>query len=102
MVNAVDLGHLGKQSYIVNTSRAEIIDPDALKNALDQNTIAGAATDVYEFEPADHTTWMVNHPKILATPHVGYCTVETFEVFYQQMLEGFIAFYQGSPIRVIS
>jgi len=102
MVNSDDLIHLGSSSYIINTSRAEIIEPNALKAALDQNIIAGAATDVYEFEPADNTTWMVSHPKILATPHIGYCTVETFEVFYQQMLEGFIAFYNGSPIRVLT
>lgn len=102
MVNLTDLKNLGADSFIVNTSRAEIIDPDALKTALDDELISGAATDVYEIEPASNSSWMVNHPRILATPHIGYCTVETFEVFYQQMLEGFVAYYNGNPIRVIS
>ena len=101
MVNLDDLKQLGPDSYIINTSRAEIIDPIALKTVLDEELIAGAATDVYEVEPADNNSWMVNHSRILATPHIGYCTAETFEVFYQQMLEGFIAYYGGNPIRVI-
>jgi len=102
MINADDFKNLGSSSYIVNTSRAEIINPDALKHALDNDIIAGAATDVFEIEPAENSSWMVNHPKILATPHIGYCTAETFDVFYQQMLEGFVAYYEGAPIRMIT
>lgn len=102
MINADDLNNLGADSYIVNTSRAEIIDSNALKHALDNNIIAGAATDVFEIEPAAKDNWMLSHPRMLATPHIGYCTAETFEVFYQQMLEGFEAYYSGSPIRLIT
>ena len=102
MINHEDLKNLGGDSYIVNTSRAEIIDPDALKNALDNGLIAGAASDVFVQEPATLQDWMVSHPKMLPTPHIGYCTTQTFEVFYQQMLEAFAAYYGGAPIRVIS
>jgi len=91
MVNSTDLANLGSDSYIVNTSRAEIIDPEA-----------GAASDVFVKEPATLQDWMVKHPKMLPTPHIGYCTTQTFEIFYQQMLEGFAAYYKGHPIRVIS
>jgi len=101
MVNEDDFRNLGAFSYIVNTSRAEILNPQALKHALDNNIIAGAASDVFEVEPALNDNWMVSHPKVLATPHIGYCTTETFEVFYKQMLEGFNAYYSGTPIRVI-
>jgi len=86
MVNSTDLANLGSDSYIVNTSRAEIIDPEALKAALDTNTIAGAASDVFVQEPATLQDWMVSHPKMLPTPHIGYCTSQTFEVFYQQII----------------
>ena len=102
MINAEDFSNLGSSSYIINTSRAEIINPDDLKHALDNDIIAGAATDVFEIEPAKKSNWMVSHPKMLATPHIGYCTAETFEVFYQQMLEGFVAYYSGSPIRTLT
>jgi len=97
-----DLKLLGSNSYIVNTSRAEIIDLGALRYALDHNIIAGAALDVFDVEPADDSNWMVTHPKILATPHVGYCTDETFTVFYGQMLEAFDAFFNRDAIRVIA
>ncbi len=102
MITLNDLKNLGPDSYIINTSRAEIIDPAALKTALDENLIAGAATDVYEIEPADNSDFFVSHPRVLATPHIGYCTVETFEIFYRQMLEGFVAYYSDEPIRVIN
>ena len=101
MIGAEDLRRLGKTGYIVNTSRAEIIDPSALKHALDNDVIAGTATDVFEVEPASNKDWVVSHPKVLATPHIGYCTNETFDIFYGQMLEAFKAFHAGSPIRVI-
>jgi len=101
-ITADDLSRLGPHGYIINTSRAEIIDLEALRHALDNNVIAGAATDVFDVEPANLSHWMVSHPKILATPHIGYCTSETFEVFYKQMLEAFESYFSGSPIRVIS
>ena len=102
IVGSEDFQRLGKTGYIVNTSRAEIIDPSALKQALDNQVFAGVATDVFENEPASTSDWLVSHPNVLATPHIGYCTNETFAVFYGQMLEAFKAFYAGSPIRVIS
>ena len=102
MVNTDDLKRLGKDGYIVNTSRAEIFDLEALKSALDNGVIAGAATDVFPVEPATQEQWLVSHPKMLATPHIGYCTDETFKVFYGQMFEAFAAFFAGSPIRVIA
>ncbi len=102
MVNADDLALLGEQGYLINTSRAEIVDSGALKHALDNNLIAGIATDVFEQEPTSDGDWIVNHPRVLATPHIGYCTHETFSVFYGQMLEAFDAYFSGNPIRVIS
>ena len=102
MVNADDLARLGEHGYLVNTSRAEIVDLNALQHALDNNIIAGAAIDVFEQEPTPSDHWMVKHPKVLATPHIGYCTVETFKIFYGQMLEAVEAYYAGANIRVIS
>lgn len=103
MVNAEDLKRLGPQGYLVNTSRAEIVDGAALKQALDENIIAGAALDVFEQEPTPENHWAIKHPRVLATPHVGYCTEETFHVFYGQMLDAFKAYYtDNNPIRVIA
>lgn len=102
LIGKKDLALLGSTGYLVNTSRAEIIDLDALRHALDNNIIAGLATDVFDVEPANQTNWMVSHAKVLATPHIGYCTDETFAMFYRQMLEAFEEFYKGNPIRIIA
>jgi phosphoglycerate dehydrogenase-like enzyme len=74
-------------AYLINTSRAAIVDEDALLRSLASGAIAGAAIDVYEYEPlpADHR--LRSTPGLLATPHIGYVTRETYEIFYGEMLE---------------
>ena len=86
----------------MNTSRADLVNPDAMLDALDQNLIRGYATDVYYVEPTPLADRLVQHPKTLCTPHIGYCTEETFQVFYAQMLEAFQSFHAGKPIRVLT
>lgn len=102
LIGLEELSSLGPRGYLVNTSRADLVDPAALLEALDRNLIRGCATDVYETEPTPLLDRLVQHPKTLCTPHIGYCTEETFRVFYPQMLEAFLAFQRGQPIRVIS
>lgn len=102
LIGEDELSLLGSDGYIVNTSRAEIIDQEALLRCLDTGTLGGLATDVYPLEPANNSDSLVAHPRVLATPHVGYCTEETFTVFYQEMLAAFESFRKGSPINVIT
>lgn len=102
LIGRDDLALLGSSGYLVNTSRADLIDPVALLEALDHGLIRGCATDVYDIEPTPLQDHLVHHPRTLCTPHIGYCTEETFRVFYPQMLEAFLAFQRGQPIRVIS
>ena len=101
-VGEVELSLLGAGNYLVNTSRAEIVDTQALLWALNNQVIAGAGLDVYSVEPAGLEDPLIAHPKTLCTPHLGYCTQETYDVFYRQTLEAFDAFAKGSPIRVIA
>ncbi|MGB0254540.1 MAG: NAD(P)-dependent oxidoreductase, partial [Litorivicinaceae bacterium] len=68
---------------------------------LDDGLIAGIATDVLTSEPASADDPIVDHPRSLVTPHIGYCTEETFRVFYSEMLNAFRAFNDGNPINVI-
>ena len=101
LVTSQELNALGPDGYIVNTSRAEIIRYEDLLDALNQGSIAGLATDVLSNEPADTDDPILRHPRTLVTPHVGYCTEETFRVFYSEMLNAFKAFRRGEPINVI-
>jgi phosphoglycerate dehydrogenase-like enzyme len=102
LIGEEELKLLGPEGHIVNTSRAEIIDQAALLRCLNDDSLGGLATDVYTEEPADNQNELVNHPKVLATPHVGYCTEETFTIFYREMLAAFEAFKKGQPINKIN
>ena len=102
LIREEELKLLGPEGYIVNTSRAEIIDQTAILRCLNDGSLGGLATDVYIDEPTGNKDELVRHPKVLATPHIGYCTEETFTIFYQEMLAAFEAFKRGQPINVIA
>jgi phosphoglycerate dehydrogenase-like enzyme len=82
-----ELAMMRKDAYLINTSRAAIVDEDALVRALETGSIAGAAVDVFDHEPLAPDHRLRDTPGLLATPHVGYVTKETYEVFYGEMLE---------------
>ena len=90
-----------KTSYIINTSRGEIINEDDLIIALSTNVIAGAGIDVYEKEPLPENNKLRFLPNALLTPHIGYVTAENYSIFYNQMIEGLEACVNGKPIRVL-
>ena len=75
LVNAKRISTMKKTTYIINTSRGEIIDEDALYDALKEGKIAGAALDVFEKEPAvgNKLTTLAN---VVCTPHIGAQTKE--------------------------
>ena len=102
LIGKEEIRLVGPTGYIINTSRAEIIDQAALLSCLNDGSLGGLATDVYTNEPADNQNEFVSHPKVLATPHIGYCTEETFKIFFQEMLAAFEAFKRGQPINVIN
>lgn len=101
LVGASELAAMKSDAYLVNTSRGEIVDEHALLAAVRDGAIAGAALDVFGTEPlpADHA--LRREPKILATPHIGYVTRETYEVFYADAVECISAWIAGEPVRVL-
>ncbi len=90
-----------KTSFIINTSRGQIINEDDLIIALSTNIIAGAGIDVYEIEPLPENNKLRFLPNALLTPHLGYVTAENYNVYYNQMIESLEACVTGKPIRVI-
>lgn len=101
----VDRGRLQAMkphSLLVNTSRAEIIDQEALVEALNEGWIGGAALDVFDSEPlpVDHPFRGTAHT--LLTPHLGYVVRQNYELFYPGAVEAIECFLDGHPIRVIS
>ncbi|MFD7440059.1 D-2-hydroxyacid dehydrogenase family protein [Streptomyces sp. NPDC059909] len=99
LLGAAELGLMRPAGYLINTSRAAIVDQDALLAALRDGTIAGAGVDVFDVEPlpADHP--MRTAPRLLATPHLGYVTRDNYRTYYGHAVEDIKAFLAGSPVR---
>lgn len=64
-------------AFFINTARGPLVDEEALKNALDDGKIQGAALDVFSQEPIDGSHPLASHPRVFATPHIGSATRET-------------------------
>lgn len=102
LIGAEELGWMKPTSLLVNTSRGPLVDTPALVAALSERRIAGAALDVYDTEPLPAGDVLRTLPGTLLTPHLGYVTEATYEVFYRQAVEDIAAFRDGAPLRVLS
>jgi D-3-phosphoglycerate dehydrogenase / 2-oxoglutarate reductase len=101
IVGADDLGRMKPTALIVNTARAEIIQPGALLAALRKGRPGYAAVDVYEQEPivnGDHP--FLSMPNVLCTPHLGWAEWQNFELYFRETFEQIVAFEKGEPLRL--
>ena len=103
IVTAADLGRMKPSAMIVNTSRAGLIEPGALVAALTAGRPGMAAVDVFETEPMrDVTDALINLPNVVATPHIGYVTMDEFDLQFADVFDQINAFSAGAPINVIN
>lgn len=102
IVTERELGLMKSTAYLINTSRGEIVREDALIQALDRKTIAGAALDVFRQEPlpGNHPLRRLNNAVL--TPHIGYFTQEMLEIYYGDAVKAIHAFLDGNPINLVS
>jgi D-3-phosphoglycerate dehydrogenase len=103
IVTAGDLVRMKPTALIVNTSRAPLIEPGALANALKAGRPGMAAVDVYEEEPLRD----VRHPlltmdNVVCTPHIGYVTRDEYEIQFTDIFDQIIAYASGAPINVVN
>jgi phosphoglycerate dehydrogenase-like enzyme len=101
-VGAPELQAMQPEAVLVNTSRGPLVDEAALVDALSSGAIAGAALDVFDTEPLPKNHPLRSMPNVLATPHLGYVSHKTYELFFREIVEDIVAFAQGSPIRTIT
>ncbi|QHW30928.1 D-2-hydroxyacid dehydrogenase family protein [Paenibacillus rhizovicinus] len=101
LINAEDLRRMRPSAYLVNTSRAPIVDQAALAEALRNGWIAGAAVDVFEVEPLPKDDPYRSLPNLLTTPHIGYVSQAGYEAFYRDIVEDIAAYLDGAPVRTI-
>jgi phosphoglycerate dehydrogenase-like enzyme len=101
LVGESELSLMKPTAYLVNTSRGPIVSEPALIAALQNGRIKAAALDVFDKEPLppDHPFRFL--PNVLATPHVGYVTENTYAHAFQQIVENIASWLDGKPRRVI-
>jgi D-3-phosphoglycerate dehydrogenase len=103
IVTAADLARMKPTALLVNTSRAGLIEPDALVNALRAGRPAMAAVDVYETEPVLDTAYpLLAMANVVCTPHIGYVTRDEYEMQFADIFEQVIAYAKGAPINVVN
>jgi phosphoglycerate dehydrogenase-like enzyme len=99
LIGPSELQLMRSTAYLINTSRASIVDQTALVESLQNNSIAGAGIDVFDIEPLPKDDIFRTLPNVLATPHLGYVSRANYQTFYQGAIEDIQAYLSGSPIR---
>jgi len=103
IVTATDLARMKPTALLVNTSRAGLIEPDALVNALRAGRPAMAAVDVYESEPVlDPTYPLLTMENAVCTPHIGYVSRDEYELQFADIFDQIIAYAKGTPSNVVN
>jgi D-3-phosphoglycerate dehydrogenase len=103
IVKADDLARMKPTATLVNTSRAGLIEPNALINALRAGRPGHAAIDVFEKEPLrDTADPLLNMDNVVATPHIGYVSRDEYEIQFSDIFDQIVAYAAGTPINVVN
>jgi lactate dehydrogenase-like 2-hydroxyacid dehydrogenase len=94
LIDSVRLAQMKPSAFLINSARGDVIDPDALANALRSGTIAGAGLDVYEGEP-DIPAGLTELENAVLLPHLGSATLETRTAMGMLVLENLQEFLEG-------
>src|SRR4029453_18730385 len=98
-----DLAQMKPTALLVNTSRAQLIEPGALIAALKTGHPGMAAVDVYEEEPVIDTRYpLFERDNVVCTPHIGYVTRDEYEVQFSDIFDQIVAYAAGEPINVVN
>jgi D-3-phosphoglycerate dehydrogenase len=103
IVTAADLARMQPAALLVNTSRAGLIQPGALVQALQAGRPGMAAVDVFEQEPLlDPGHPLLAMDNVVCTPHIGYVTRDEYEIQFSDIFDQIVAFAAGAPINVVN
>jgi len=103
IVTSGDLDRMHSSSLFVNTSRAGLIEPGALAEALSRGRPGMGAVDVFDDEPLrDARNTLLLLDNMVCTPHIGYVTRDEWELQFRDIFEQVVAFAAGEPTNVVN
>lgn len=102
IVTLDDLTRMKPTALLVNTSRAELIEPDALIAGLNRGRPGLAAIDVFESEPILQGHALLRLENCICTPHIGYVEQDSYELYFSAAFDNIVNFIQGTPTNVVN
>lgn len=102
LINAENLKRMKSSAYLINTSRGPIVNDDALADALNNGTIAGAGIDVLSAEPPQADNPLFKAKNCIITPHIAWATKEARMRLMDMVVSNVAAFINGKPVNVVN
>jgi D-3-phosphoglycerate dehydrogenase len=102
IVRLEDLARMKPSALFVNTSRAELVEQDALLAALNRGRPGLAAVDVFESEPPLQGHALLRLENCICTPHIGYVEQESYEMLFGHAFENVVNFIRGKPSNIVN
>ena len=102
MVSLEDLSRMKPTALLVNTSRAELIETDALIAALNRGRPGLAAVDVFESEPILQGHALLRLENCICTPHIGYVGQDSYELYLGAAFDNVVNFIKGTPTNIVN
>ena len=101
-MGAADLARMKPTALLVNTSRAELIEAEALITALNQGRPGMAAIDVFESEPILQGHALLRLENCVCTPHLGYVELDSYEMYFGAAFDNVVNFFNGTPTHIVN
>ncbi|MFP8777927.1 D-2-hydroxyacid dehydrogenase family protein [Hydrogenophaga sp. RWCD_12] len=101
-VSLEDLSRMKPTALLVNTSRAELIEAEALLTALNRGRPGMAAVDVFESEPILQGHALLRLENCICTPHIGYVELDNYETLFSAAFENVVNFIKGTPTNIVN
>ena len=101
-VTLEDLGRMKPTALLVNTSRAELVEPDALVAGLNRGRPGMAAVDVFESEPILQGHPLLRLENCICTPHIGYVELDSYELYFGAAFDNVVNFIRGTPTNIVN
>jgi len=102
IVRPDDLARMKPTALLVNTSRAELIEPDALVGALNRGRPGMAAVDVFESEPILQGHALLRLENCVCTPHIGYVEQDSYEMYFGAAFDNVTNYLRGTPTGIVN